>query len=90
MIAFNISNWYLDLRPVVAGLAEQNGLNAVRVRSQASEWVLLCPNAAMLRLPNLRERSAPLDLKGRRVLWTDDYSNLFQILRAPGWATPPG
>lgn len=90
VIAFNISNWYLDLRPVVAGLAEQNGLNAVRVRSQASEWVLLCANPAMLRLPNLLERSAPLDLKGRRVLWTDDYSNLFQILRAPGWATPPG
>lgn len=82
VLAFNISNWYLDLCPVLAGLAQQGGLSGVRVRSPESEWILLSANPAMLRLPNLVDRAVPLSPVEHSVLWTDDYTSLFQILRA--------
>ena len=89
IIAAHITNLHLDLMPVFWGLAEAHGLGIVRVEyggdadgGYASHWVLLAHNPALLQIPAVQARAVDLggystDLK----LWTDDYSNLFQILK---------
>jgi hypothetical protein len=81
VLAFHISNRYLDLRPVLVGLAEQSHLSAVEVWNHKSDWVLLSANPEMLRLVNLGEKAEPIVLHRPSVLWTDSYNNLFQVWR---------
>jgi hypothetical protein len=75
--------------PVFWGLAGEYGLSIVRVEyagdadgGYASHWVLLSRDPALLGVPAVQARA--VDLSGYATdlrLWTDDYSNLFQILK---------
>jgi hypothetical protein len=88
MIAVNISNRYLDLAPVVAGLADHFGYRTQRVDSMANpalgqfpaDWIVLSPRG-----PHDVPQTKTADVTGapapRKVLWTDDHSNLFEILK---------
>jgi spermidine synthase len=88
VIAFNITNGYLDLRPVLRELAQRFNLRGAWVHDVAtsrmfatSDWVLLSRNDRVLGEPDIAAHLRSLD-SGRKVrLWTDDYSNLFQILK---------
>ncbi|HEX6529103.1 MAG TPA: fused MFS/spermidine synthase [Burkholderiales bacterium] len=92
IVAFHVSNRFLDLIPVVARIAAENGAQAVLVRDDPDEetdyrrsrtdWVLVSRNPAALRRPAIVERGAvePEDQPDWRT-WTDDYSNLIQILK---------
>jgi SAM-dependent methyltransferase len=92
IVAFHVSNRFLDLIPVVARIAAENGVHAVLVRDDPDEeadyrrsrtdWVLVSRDAAALRRPAIVERGAvePEDQPDWRT-WTDDYSNLIQILK---------
>lgn len=88
-LALHISNNYLDLRPVIYKLADEFGLHAAFIetpadneRASLSLWMLLTRNEKFLAQPEIAARISPrpADLKPLN-LWTDDYSNLFQILR---------
>jgi len=89
VIAAHISNRYLDLQPVFWKLAEEYDLEMVRVNTVAgvegdfpSEWLLLTRNKDILEIPEIKMRAQ--DYAGYSTsipLWTDNYSNLFQILR---------
>jgi hypothetical protein len=89
VIAAHITNLHLDLLPVFWRLAQAHGLHLVSVAyagdadgGYASHWVLLARNASLLEVPAIQERA--VDLSGYSTdlrLWTDDYSNLFQILK---------
>ena len=86
VIAVNITNRHLNLAPVVAGLADAYHLSAIRIftepnqaqLSYRADWMLLTRNQAFVAAtaaapPPSTKHVAPL-------LWTDHYSNLFQIL----------
>ncbi|NQT87711.1 fused MFS/spermidine synthase [bacterium] len=87
ILVINISNRYLDLDPVVQGLADHLGTECIVIHtdgdnliSTTSRWALLTRNAAFLAdeaVVAAAEDASP----GRTVLWTDDYSSLFGILR---------
>jgi hypothetical protein len=85
-VAVHISNRYLDLSQVVAGLADEFGLHARRVVSPGeaeggqfpADWMLLSKDPAALAAI---AESAATEAPPRRVLWTDDHSDLFGILR---------
>jgi hypothetical protein len=48
----------------------------------ASEWVLLARDPALLNVPAIARQAEPLPPQRPEIrLWTDDYSNLFQILK---------
>ena len=81
VLAFHVTNWHLDLAPVLAALADSHHLAACQVRNLGSTWILLSADPEMLRLPGLAEKSTALVLTRKPVLWTDGYSNLFQVLR---------
>jgi hypothetical protein len=92
IIAFHVSNRFLDLIPVVARLAHEHGVHAVLVRDDPdeeedprrsrSDWVLVSRDPAALKRATIVERGAvePEDKPEWRT-WTDDYSNLIQILK---------
>ena len=91
VLAFHVSNDYLDLAPVVAQLAARIGSHAILIKNHsneddlvlAAEWVLVTNNAAVLDNPSLKMHSAPIESRNNLRLWTDDYNNLLQILKTP-------
>lgn len=88
VLAVHISNRYLDLQPVVAGLARDSGMLARVVDTDDDDtqdvfgatWVLLTAPGYGLG-PEEMKASAEIASKRSVRLWTDDYSNLFQILK---------
>ncbi len=91
VIAFHISNNYLDLAPVVRQLADHAGYHAVLVRSHEQEdelilnadWVLVTKNEGVLKNASVTVRSQPITARTAPRLWTDQYNNLLQILKKP-------
>jgi spermidine synthase len=91
IVAFHVSNRFLDLVPVVARIAKENGTHALLVqdnpdededRRSRTDWVLVSRDPKALRRPAMAEAETetPKDRPEWRT-WTDDYSNLVQILR---------
>lgn len=88
ILAVHVSNLHLDLEKVVYRLAAEFGLKAAFVFSgtggpgtSASSWVLLTTNQAFLDDPAIRDDVISLDETDQKIRpWTDDYSNLLQIL----------
>jgi hypothetical protein len=82
VIAFHLSNRALDLRPVAYGLSREYRMTSVEVEQPGfSVWVLASANPNMMNLPELKERSKPVTIRHAVPLWTDEYSNLFSVLR---------
>jgi spermidine synthase len=89
IIAAHITNLHLDLQPIFWQLARFYDLHMVRVNYEGngngaytSHWILLAPDRASLELPAIKERSVDLSQYSTGIaLWTDEYSNLFQILK---------
>jgi SAM-dependent methyltransferase len=88
VIAFHVTNRFLDLIPVVEALAGANGLLSIHIADNGegagaarSEWVLLSEDAALLARPELAEFAQPIEAHRDRRLWTDDYNNLIQVLK---------
>jgi len=90
IIAVHITNRYLDLAPVVKAVAQRLGLESILIESDSDQeaeideatWMLLTRNGAFLGLDDIRKAASLDDAgSGRPILWTDDYTNLFQTLK---------
>ena len=88
VLAMNVTNTFLDLRPVVVAAAERLGLASVWVHcdgdervSYTNDWVLLSRDRQRIdAVASAAKHAAMLQVPESR-LWTDDYSNLFEALR---------
>ena len=96
VILVNISNRYLDLRPVVENAARAFGFRAHAINHDdgggdddeggwwlySSTWMILSKNQAFMDRPALQAAaSPPLTEKNDIPLWTDDYTSMFKILQ---------
>jgi spermidine synthase len=89
ILAINISNRYLNLEPVVAQAAFDLGWTGVAINDDgedenyynASTWVLMCRSPKIFEHPNLRSVAFPIRRSKDFRPWTDNYSNLIQILK---------
>jgi SAM-dependent methyltransferase/MFS family permease len=93
VVAFHVSNRFLDLIPVVARLANELNAHAVliaddpddeddRLLKSRSDWVLVSRDAKALEAPAIVDAgAAPAEDHPAWRTWTDDYSNLIQILK---------
>jgi hypothetical protein len=88
VIAAHLSNRHLDLRPIVQGLAEKYGLEVrffgweeQRRRVQA-DWMILTKNERVHSHPFILQRAIEYKtpVSSPRI-WTDDFSNLVEILK---------
>ncbi|HSG64725.1 MAG TPA: fused MFS/spermidine synthase, partial [Gammaproteobacteria bacterium] len=88
VIAFHVTNRFLDLAPVVKSIADEHGLHAALISDDAEEsdlartdWVLVTRNKALLERPEIAKFTSEIEtVRGLRV-WTDDFNNLFRILK---------
>ncbi len=87
IIAVHISNNYLDLNPPLVKLAEYYHLQYALIHAPArpdsaqTDWVLFTYNKNFLSQPEVLRATKKQMPHKNSVLWTDDYSNLFQILK---------
>ncbi len=87
LIAFHTSNRFLELKPILLRLAENNGLEFAYLHqedsgnSTVSDWVLLTKNKAFLRKPGIEAITKPVLPEPKWQMWTDDYHNLLQVLK---------
>jgi len=89
VLAAHITNQHLDLQPVVWRLAQEFGLKMTVIYDPAesglgdpSIWVLASKDSNLLANPAILSQALPLENYSTDIrLWTDDFSNLFQILR---------
>jgi spermidine synthase len=90
ILAVHVSNRYLDLVPVVSRNAHDFGKAAVDVNDEdeaadyftSSDWVLVSADGSIYHDAAFKSSSVqPARMRANLRPWTDDYSNLFQILK---------
>jgi spermidine synthase len=88
IIAFHVTNRYLDLVPVVEALARDQGLHVAWVEDNGdaplasrSDWVLLSADPKALQRGTIPEATSPVTPRPDWRLWTDDFNNLVQVLK---------
>lgn len=87
IIAFHISNRYLDLKGVVDALGKDAGYKVVIAESPkndtthafTSTWMLLAKDASVFNSPAFKE-ATELEASHSRTLWTDEKTNILSIL----------
>jgi spermidine synthase len=90
VLAVHISNRYLNLRPVVEGLARELGLGVVTISDDnpkdwwvyRSTWMLVSRNQALLTNPKVIDEAVAAEEEDlREIVWTDDHASVFEIMK---------
>jgi spermidine synthase len=89
VLAVHVSNRYLALGPVVALGAAESGKQAVMVSNDenedtevaAADWVLVSSRPGFFDQPEIKSASQKIKPVPGLRSWTDDYSNLYRILK---------
>ncbi|MGH9524591.1 MAG: fused MFS/spermidine synthase [Terriglobales bacterium] len=91
VLAVHVSNRYLDLVPVVRGAAARLGMKVVVMENAPdddhevfdSTWVLVSDHELPYKEELFRAGEVTV-AQGRQVLWTDDYSSVWSLLKSRG------
>jgi len=89
VLAVHVSNRYLSLAPGVALAAAADGKQAMEVNydgdddreESASEWVLVTSRKGFFDRDEIKAAALKIGVIPGLREWTDDYSNLYKILR---------
>ena len=91
VIAFHLTNRFLDLPPVVRRIADELGLKSMIVSDEptergdrfmsSSDWVLVSRSDRMFQREAVKKVAQEVESRPKWRLWTDDFNNLFQILK---------
>jgi hypothetical protein len=87
VLAVHVSNHYLDLPPIVRGLAAEQGRQVVQIETtddderalDSSTWMLVTNNPGMLE--NAEPYATKAEPGERSLVWTDAFSSLLQVLK---------
>jgi len=91
IVAFHVSNRFLDLKPVVLKFAEKRGLQAGWIHegemgkeeasSTNSDWVLITRDKNFFLRDQIIDVAYFIAPQPGWRIWTDDFNNLLQVLR---------
>jgi hypothetical protein len=90
IIAFHLTNRYLDLPPVVKRIADAEGMGSVLISHDPGEsdlhyaltdWMLVTRDQAFLRSDPVRRAATEVDVPPGLAPWTDDFNNLLRSLK---------
>jgi hypothetical protein len=89
VIAFHISNRYLDLSGVTKQLADDVGMQVIQVTDDPgedsylyrSDWVLITNNSTLINSLLEKKLATPIAEKKNLRPWTDSFNNLFEVLK---------
>jgi hypothetical protein len=87
VLAVHVSNRYLDLTPVVRGLAAEQGRRALTIEAtddddralDSSTWMLVTSNAKFIETAT-PYADAPVPA-AKSIVWTDAFSSLLQVIK---------
>ncbi len=87
-VVFHVTNRFLRLAPVVKQIADSQGLHAALIVDDAEEsslsktdWVIVARDKALLDNEAISAKATSIDAIPGLRLWTDDFNNLYQILK---------
>ncbi len=89
VLAVHISNRYLNLAPIVEMAASAVHRRAMLFDTQdddanlcfSSKWVLASARPGFFESPDIARTETDIPVSSRLRPWTDDYSNLFEVLK---------
>ena len=93
VLAFQATNRFIDIAPVVASLAGEHGLTAVLISDSAgseegadywisgTDQILVTSNRALLESENIRAAGQVLAAPAGFRIWTDSFNNLLRVLK---------
>ena len=88
IMAFHVTNRFLRLAPMVQRLAADAGLYSVLIHDEPSnsalrntDWVLVAQDKQVLTHEPFSSAASPLVLAPAQSAWTDDFNNLFDVLK---------
>jgi len=89
LLAIHITNRYLDLLPVVKGLAKDANRSWVRIEVAASKdrlrrasvWTVITNNSTFLNAQGVKRVASVPVKQAAALLWTDDFSSLWHVLK---------
>jgi spermidine synthase len=89
ILAIHISNRHLNLAPVLLRASAELNAQFVLIEAESdrsreiyvTDWVLMTKERDLRKIPEIKKAALKLELKDGIRLWTDDYSNLIQILK---------
>ena len=87
VMAFHVSNRFLDLKPVLLAIAEKHGLEYAYLHETGeeggttSDWVLITRNKPFILRAGIVEAIEPVAPQPDWNLWTDDFNNLVQVFK---------
>lgn len=89
VLAVHVSNRYLALQPVVRASVDAFGQTARVVDTESdddegsygSTWVLVTQDGAFFDRPAFRDNKEVKHLPAAALVWRDDFSNLFRVLK---------
>jgi hypothetical protein len=88
ILALHITNFHVDLSDVVRQMAIHANKEAIYIEDDgegdryddSSDWVIIGSNQAFLKDPLVRRFQADWRTELKPIIWTDDFSNLFEIV----------
>ena len=93
VLAFQATNRFIDIGPVVASLAAEHGLTAVLISDSAgseegadywisgTDQILVTSNRALLESEKIRNAGKFLTAPAGFRIWTDNFNNLLHVLK---------
>ena len=87
VIAFHVSNRFLDLKPVLLAIAERHGLEYAYLHESGenggttSDWVVITRYKPFILKPAIVAATEPVAPRPDWRIWTDSYNNLLQVFR---------
>jgi len=87
VLAVHVSNRYLDLKPIVQGLAREQGRQVLVVECEedaslgieGSTWVLVTGNETFV--AGARSFAEPVRADARSLIWTDAFSSILAVFK---------
>jgi hypothetical protein len=87
-VVFHVTNRFLKLAPVVKQIADDLGLHAALIIDEAedsvfskTDWVIVTRDKALVENEAIAQKTSAIDAIPGLRLWTDDFNNLYQILK---------
>jgi len=89
ILALNITNRHIQLAPVLEIAARELGKQAVLITQRGdydkyiyhTDWALMTSQRDLMKIPAIADAASSLEPMPGLRLWTDDYSNLIQIVK---------
>jgi hypothetical protein len=90
IVAFHLTNRYLDLPPVVQKIADAAGLKTAFIshdpdendqRYSRTDWMLVTRDESFLASDLVKRAASEVEMPPHMSLWTDDFNNLLRILK---------